>query len=530
MLDGSTLAPRSYVSTQDSLRHGRKALSELKPVPPRSEEERKSTASVITYESLKKRLSHRASSSIRHVHSVLRGSLSDSYRSSLSWKSSWVSGKSLGLSIRSENESFVEQQHSKLSKDELELWNDIIDESQLLPKRDPRTAYEFLALRKRPCCTSQHRTTCKNCGFSVLHSQASAGDPAWYTSAGDKIPTDIFRNTPLHYSAASGTVSLYTFTNLIPHDVDIHARNTMNESFLHLLDTGYSGKQGIGGSPAYLGLLKYLKSRRFSFSDRDCHGRTILHVLLKRSMLADAIIDPHDVRSILEDLLDILEVLKPDLNALDNQGCNIGDEIITWCDRLPSTIELQIHSRVVSLVNRYRNPLNANISFRLQISPANWKSEDWLKGLEMANTVTWIDIHGDTPLIAILKEWKQRNKELELQEMVRRLVGLGVDINMRDRCGNTAIAIAAIRGLRACVAELLILGVMPNSRDYRGNSIITVAHSRMHQASKAKKNEHYSRILSCVTLLTDFGAKKNPTQYEEWLPSAFQRLKSLPEL
>jgi len=386
----------------------------------------------------------------------------------------------------------MEQHISRFSKDELELWNDIIDESQLLPTQDLRPTYQFLVPRERQCCKSRCGTTCKKCGFSVRHAHASAGDPAWYTSPGDKNQTDIFRNTPLHYSAASGIVSLYTFTNLIPDDVDIHARNTSNESFLHLLDTRYFGTQGIGGSPAYLGLLKYLKGRGFSFSNRDCHGRTILHVLLKRSMLVDAVIDPHDVRSILEDLSDILEVLNPDLNALDNQGYNVGDELITWCVKLPSTIESPVHSRVVSLVNRYRNPLNANVSFRLQISSANWKSDDWLESLKMANLVTWIDIHGDTPLTTILKKWKDRDQELKLQGMVHQLVSLGVDINMRDRYGNTALAIAAIRGLRACVAELLILGAMPNSRDYQGNGIIAVAHSRMHQASKAKKNEHCS--------------------------------------
>jgi len=67
----------------------------------------------------------------------------------------------------------------------------------------------------------------------------------------------------------------------------------------------------------------------FSFSNRDCYGRTLLHVLLKRSMLADAIIDLHDVRRILEDLSGIFDVLKPDFNSLDNQGYNVEDELLT---------------------------------------------------------------------------------------------------------------------------------------------------------------------------------------------------------
>jgi len=46
-------------------------------------------------------------------------------------------------------------------------------------------------------------------------------------------------------------------------------------------------------------------------------------------MLADAIIDLHDVRRILEDLSGIFDVLKPDFNSLDNQGYNVEDELLT---------------------------------------------------------------------------------------------------------------------------------------------------------------------------------------------------------
>jgi hypothetical protein len=155
---------------------------------------------------------------------------------------------------------------------------------------------------------------------------------------------------------------------LIPDDFDIHAINTSGESFLHLLNTRHFVTQGIGESSAYLALLKYLKSRRFSFSNRDCHGQTILHILLKRS--ADAVIDSYEVRSILEGLSEVIKILELDLNALDNQDYNVGDELIAWCDKLPIG-ESPVHSRMSSLVHRYRSPQNFNISFRLQIYSEN---------------------------------------------------------------------------------------------------------------------------------------------------------------
>jgi hypothetical protein len=532
MLNGSSVPPVPQCvvdSSFDACREGVAEQVALRPAPLPFSKGKDNTASIITFESLKTRLSNRRSSSIQQVRSVLRLSFPGSYRSSISWRSSWISVKSLGRSIRSKGslgERLTSGLSDELSKDEQEVWNDIIDESQFFPSHDLMPAYSFLAPLPRLCCASTDEgSICSKCGFSERHAQASVGDPAWYTLDGDKNPTDNFHNTPLHYSAASGVVSLYTFTHLIPDDIDIHAKNTSGENFLHVLDTRYFGIQGIGGSPAYLGLLKHLQGREFSFSNRDCHGRTILHVLLKRSTLVDATaIDPHDVRSILQDLSDILQVLQPDLNALDNQGHNVGDQLIAWGDKLPSTTKSLVHISVGALVALYRNPLTSSISFRQELCSPNWKAEVWLKRLETANKVKWVDLHGDTPLTAILKKWKDRNKELELQTIVRQLVNLGIDVNMRDRNGNTALAIAAIRGSRPCVAELLISGAMPNSRNYRGNGIIAVAHSRMLQASQANRNDYYGRILSCVTLLADFGAKLEPTQYEEWLPSAFKRL------
>lgn len=50
-----------------------------------------------------------------------------------------------------------------------------------------------------------------------------------------------------------------------------------------------------------------------------------------------------------------------------------------------------------------------------------------------------------------------------------------------------------------CVAEFLAAGAMPNGRDYHDNGILAVVNSRINQASKANKHEHYSRILASTT-------------------------------
>ena len=139
--------------------------------------------------------------------------------------------------------------------------------------------------------------------------------------------------------------------------------------------------------------------------------------------------------------------------------------------------------------------------------------------MKETNLISWVDFHGDTPLTALIKKWKDENKELKLRDGVARLIESGVEVNMRDRNGNTALAIAAIRGSRPCIGTLLSAGALPNSRDYRGVGIIAIATARMERAKTEEKNNCYARIFSCVTLLTDYGAVAEPTDYEEWMPA-----------
>lgn len=70
---------------------------------------------------------------------------------------------------------------------------------------------------------------------------------------------------------------------------------------------------------------------------------------------------------------------------------------------------------------------------------------------------------------------------------------------MRDRNGDTALAIAAFRGLRPCVVTLLRSVAMPNSRNYRGIGIITTATKQMKQSKKEEMTN--ATLDSSVVLL-----------------------------
>ena len=103
---------------------------------------------------------------------------------------------------------------------------------------------------------------------------------------------------------------------------------------------------------------------------------------------------------------------------------------------------------------------------------------------------------------------------------MQQLIRWGVNVNMQDRNGDTALAIAAFRGLRPCVVTLLRSGAKPNNRNYRGIDIIATATKEMKQSKKERNDKCYARIFSCITLLSDCGAKPEPIEHEEWLFSS----------
>jgi len=121
--------------------------------------------------------------------------------------------------------------------------------------------------------------------------------------------------------------------------------------------------------------------------------------------------------------------------------------------------------------------------------------------------ITWIDIYGDTPLTALLRNRRTEDQQWEINGMIPELVKLGVDVNMRDRKGHTALAIAAIRGSMPFVQALLDSGASINSINYRGKDIISMASWRMRMAKQEGKTQCYARILSCVNLLIDNGGR-----------------------
>jgi Ankyrin repeat len=229
-------------------------------------------------------------------------------------------------------------------------------------------------------------------------------------------------------------------------------------------------------------------------------------------------------------LSDIFSVMKPWLwksqfNTADNSGNRLLDILEDACRRIGKKSFTKGESLVnTSVWNSTRDITQAP---SLADSFAGMTSEEdlieWLGNLPGSQPITWIDTLGDTPLTAMLKsELSATLPDATLGAIVERMVKLmGAGIHMRDRNGETALAIAARRGFHSVVTLLLELGANVHCRDYRGVGILARTEN-IHLSTKDEKR--WAMIWSCRIALIDAGAKDKPTNQNEWsISSSKQR-------
>jgi hypothetical protein len=351
------------------------------------------------------------------------------------------------------------------SRDEFNSWNELVDESRLVPEPVHRSDVDAKSLYHRPCCgffenDVQKRPVCDICGASMIHKLVRSSMVGGPTTCALE---DRFGNNLLHHAAAAGNttrVMHFLFASYPFSNSDINHRNTSGETFLHVFRIS-----GPHEFPQYVKILRMAYGRGFSFATRDYNGRSIAQRF--------------------PDLMDDWEV---DLLELRTAAKYLGVEVLqsisdTWklsVDVKPEEYEFPFY--------RTRPPTSSEL------------------------LLYDLNSNGDTRLISTLKNWSQNPKPLaQLEHLIKES-----DIHMRDARGYTPLAIAARCGLRQAVLFLLERGANPNTRSYQGTSVITRATSQLAQATKEDNDELYAKILSCIVLLADHGAKSVVTEYDEY--------------
>jgi ankyrin repeat protein len=369
---------------------------------------------------------------------------------------------------------------------------------------------------------------CPKCGWHISLDDARPFQPL------HTYKSDYFGNTALHFAARSPSPNLEFILQLIDGGANCNALNTSGQTFMHVLNERTTNYLKHVHCSIYLALLKKLQSHNFPFSHQDCHGRMLAH------NLSPAVLASFMRSSSLPEILSILDI---NLNCVDNYGIDAGHGLGKSPEALPSdTIAPYWLEETEAIVATHRRLPKANISFRRTLLNPNLPKaktklrptflrrnkvvvdvvdvvDVWLNWVERENLTSWIDVHGDTPLTALLKMWpSEMQDESPLEHAVLQLILKNPNlVNMKDRKGYTPLAIAAIRGSERSMRYLLESGANFNSRNYRGKGIIAQASERMELAKKKGVNKCYTRILTCINLLVDKGAELNPTEFDEFL-------------
>lgn len=332
---------------------------------------------IPSLESPEPRIAHRPPAELRHIESVLRYSLTNSWRSSTSWQSSWLS---LPSSLPPTHSTATEDSNGFASDDRdtqaatlspgspgFPLAANLRDQFTKSLKMifgesgDEKSPYPRPASN---CCTYKHYEGmhfCDVCGLRSIHLFAES------SVALQLIPShllqqinqqDYFGNRPLHFAAASKNRDPDSLVRLIDMGACMESINTHGATFLHIL----FGNLRLKFLSKFFPLLKYLATLNFPFSTRDYHRRQIFHLCLERNKSLGY--------ESLEDLEEAFAIVTIDVDALDNLGNSVRKYIL----KFPENPKSQVRAR--QLLSKDQISENRFVKFQSTLSQVhpNWST------------------------------------------------------------------------------------------------------------------------------------------------------------
>jgi ankyrin repeat protein len=356
--------------------------------------------------------------------------------------------------------------------------------------------------------------------------------------------TDFYGNTLLHCAAAACKWNeFWKVRDMVAKGANFNIRNTSGETFLHIL-CRHPPKIAADAMDFVL-ILKLLRFKKL-FSISDYHGCTMLHHLF-RGLDESAFTVPL--------LSDIFQIIWPadwdqHFNTPDNAGNKVLDILQDSCSRIGRKSFTKGMKKLMATILKESEdiaPPLSTIHYRSDLAgrvtiPGQMTDEDfWSWHLQRTQVQSGnrgglvniihpsqhlksIDAFGDTPLTALLKSPLAATIPADsLRKYVKFMLNSGTEIHIRDRKGDTALAIAARLGIHSVVTLLLEEGANIHSRDYLGVGILSQTEHSMHLAAGDEKL--WAMIWSCRITLIDAGAKEKPTDQDEWMLPLSTRLK-----
>lgn len=506
LLDGSSISPPSLPIAVESLassqNHPESLVGTEEITHSQSVQSRRESG--VSLESIAKRLK-RSNSYIRHVHSTIRLSSTDSWRSSLSYSSIFSLSEESSELVPAESSTHRDGPEYVLRQNHLE--RSLV--SRLFGiKRRLRDTNEFYKLDEfsagpRRCCdptTTAVHFQCPYCGRNSFHLMALKGQIPVVKNA-----IDFYGNTPLHYAGAASAVTDGVFIQMISMGANPRLVNSSGKTFLHILFSCIK----LEALSTWLNLLSYLDKLGFPFAARDYHGRTIFHMLRPRHRKL-----PEYTYTSIKDISTAVKVARLNLCAMDNSGQTILNHLRELLS-LPEDAHLPVLAPA-TLCPFQSIPGITKTTFVASLHHFNNDPVAWMGWINETNAHSWFDIEGNTPLLALLKQFPYIGNESVFNNTIHEMCRPATILHMRDREGETALAIAARRGLRHVVSKLLDQGASIHCKNYRGSVILRSLRKEIRAAIRNNDDLLYANLLSTAALLADKGALQGANDYLEW--------------
>lgn len=369
---------------------------------------------------------------------------------------------------------------------------------------------------------------------------------------------DSFGNTIYHELAvAQGSErQLIHLVSELPREQGslLNVRNTGAETFLHVLHDKWFEKD----SPLRE-LVDRLRETQFNFYAQDAYGRTFFHLLRQkydvvrmreitrqfnlnllntrdafgvRPMIARAstmtsrqegparLTIPSTDRS-QERIRDHTKLLKiiTEVNSTaqgyateDNQGRNA---LHCLAEVILGSATMEAHANGTRAPKRRMDDKDEP---ELQVMPLS-KRLQYLETVLLANVdVNHYNTSGDTVLMAFVTHITDGQDDKDLEQIIKRLIAAGANLEARNRNGETVLQVAARLGQKFAVRVLVEQGANVHVRNCEGRSVLQMVDGLTKMSQEWP--EQIARLEATRVVLTGrygrFPAEQDPTPLQEW--------------
>jgi ankyrin repeat protein len=362
----------------------------------------------------------------------------------------------------------------------------------------------------------------------------------------NKNEIDGAGNTALHYIAAAGRK--YILDCLLRSGVDPMRVNAIGQSFLHVLDASRFSDN----------LIEFLNPFKESglLEQRDLHGRTVLHGILRYPILPlvyHDLVDFYGVRGAIQfalrdnDGLNAAQHIRTIAHAQNPYASyghvgyaqaivvyeNIANRFIVDTSE-PGNAVQEMQNRIVVL--RHSSPHTSNakpnvedcigrnaLHYLVSEPPACSFEDSQTRLAQLKQYISFgadlnhYDSAGRTPLLACIIDAPSGTDESVTKIAVEILCHSGANVNNRDRDGNTALYHAIRKGFCDCVTILLRYGAHVNRRAANGRSYRRLAQDWLQEHLGASEQNGFDRLqkrLAVVSAIVTYRAALEPSELQ----------------